>query len=327
MVSVARLVSTAAVAGGLLAGSVALGAGVASAAPAPSKVVPASCGQTVSAMPGDTVRVKPKIGQTEDYVIGGSPGTTRIPSTMERPSCEVDVKVKPGAGARLRAGRAGLRPRVRPGLRARIRPGLRAGGTDGGGARPAAPGAAPAPAAAPLAAAPAPAARAAAPAAIAPAPAAGRSATSSSRGSGAAASSVTDGLAPGAALPAVPSLPFGAAMAPAAPMAPVPPAAPDAQVLPTRNTATVAPADDSHGLGVPILIALIAGTGVAAFVVRMLVLRRRSEPAHAVPQHDGPFADDGSFADDPFAHDALDPAEETSIVDPAEARTVVGSRA
>ena len=38
MVSVARLVTTAAVAGGLLAGSVALGEGVASAAPAPSRV-------------------------------------------------------------------------------------------------------------------------------------------------------------------------------------------------------------------------------------------------------------------------------------------------
>ncbi len=127
---------------------------------------------------------------------------------------------------------------------------------------------------------------------------------------------MTDGLAPGA-LPAVPSLPLGAAMAPAAPMAPAPAAAPDAQVLPTRNTAAVTPADDSHGLGVPILIALIAGTGVAAFVVRMLVMRRRSEPAPAVPQHD----------DDPFAPAAVDPAEETSIVDPAEARTVVGSRA
>ena len=89
MVSVARLVSTAAVAGGLLAGPVALGAGVASAAPAPSKVVPASCGQTVSAMPGDTVRVKPKIGTDRglrdgrvagddaDPVVGGAPDRAR----------------------------------------------------------------------------------------------------------------------------------------------------------------------------------------------------------------------------------------------------------
>jgi hypothetical protein len=99
-------------------------------------------------------------------------------------------------------------------------------------------------------------------------------------------------------------------------MAPAPPAAPDAQVLPTRNTADLSPADDSHGLGVPILIALIAGTGVAAFVVRMVMLRRRSAPAHAAPRHDDPFA----------SGPLMDPAEETAFVEPAEARTVVGAR-
>jgi hypothetical protein len=309
MVSVARLVTTAAVAGGLLAGSVALGAGVASAAPAPSKVVPAACGQTVSALPGDTVRVKPRIGATQDYVVGGSPGTVRIPSTMERPMCEVDVKVRP-APATAAAPMAAYPMAAYP-----VAPAPAAAP----GVAPAAAPVAPAPAAAPVAAAPAPAARAAAPAPVAPAPAApaaaaGRASTPRTTGDpGAAASSVTDGLAPGAALPAVPSLPLGAA---AAPMAPAPPAAPEAQVLPTRNAAALTPADDSHGLGAPILVALIAGTGVAAFVVRMLVLRRRSEPAHAAPRHD----------EDPFAPAALDPAEETSLVDPAEARTVVGSR-
>jgi hypothetical protein len=296
MVSVARLVTTAAVAGGLLAGSVALGAGVASAAPAPSRVVPASCGQTVSALQGDTVRVKPKFGATQDYVVGGT-GTTRIPSTLERPDCEVDVQVR--APATAPAPMAAYPMAAYP-------------------VAPVAPAAAPAavaPAAAPVPAAPVPAARAAAPAPVAPVPASGRTATSrSTRGSGAPASSVADGLALPAALPPVPSLPLGAPMAPAPPAAA--PAAPDAQVLATRNTAALTPTDDSHGLGVPILVALIAGTGVAAFGVRMLVMRRRSTPAHAAPRHDDPFA--------PVA--AVDPAEETAMVDPAEARTVVGSR-
>jgi hypothetical protein len=294
MVSVARLVTTAAVAGGLLAGSVALGAGVASAAPAPSRVVPASCGQTVSALPGDTVRVKPRFGATQDYVVGGT-GTTRIPSTLERPDCEVDVQVR--APATAPAPMAAYPMAVYP-------------------AAPAAAPAAVAPAAAPVPAAPVPAARAAAPAPVAPVPASGRAATSrASRAAGAPASSVTDGLAPGAALPAIPSLPLGAPMAPAAPAAA--PAAPDAQVLATRNTAALTPADDSHGLGVPVLIALIAGTGVAAFGVRMVMLRRGSKAAHATARHDDPFAPVPS----------VDPAEETAVVDPAEARTVVGSRA
>jgi hypothetical protein len=292
MVSVARLVTTAAVAGGLLAGSVALGAGVASAAPAPSRVVPASCGQTVSALQGDTVRVKPRIGATEDYVVGGT-GTTRIPSTLERPNCEVDVQVR--APATAPAPMAAYPMAAYPVAPAPV---------------------AAAPAAAPVPAAPVPAARAAAPAPVAPVPASGRAATSrATRDSGAPASSVADGLALPAALPPVPSLPLGAPMAPAPPAAA--PAAPDAQVLATRNTAALTPADDSHGLGVPILVALIAGTGVAAFGVRMLVMRRRSTPAHAVPRHDDPFA--------PVA--VVDPAEETAVVDPAEARTVVGSRA
>jgi hypothetical protein len=292
MVSVARLVTTAAVAGGLLAGSVALGAGVASAAPAPSRVVPASCGQTVSALQGDTVRVKPKFGATQDYVVGGT-GTTRIPSTLERPDCEVDVQVR--APATAPAPMAAYPMAAYP-----VAP---------------APMAAAPVAAAPVPAAPVPVARAAAPAPAAPVPASGRTATSpATRGSGAPASSVADGLALPAALPPVPSLPLGAPMAPAPPAAA--PAAPDAQVLATRNTAALTPADDSHGLGVPILVALIAGTGVAAFGVRMLVMRRRSTPAHAAPRHDDPFA--------PAA--AVDPAEETAVVDPAEARTVVGSR-
>ncbi len=312
MVSVARLVTTAAVAGGLLVGPVALGAGVASAAPAPAKVVPASCGQTVSAMPGDTVRIKPKIGTTEDYVVGGAPGKVRIPSSAARPMCEVDVNVKAApapAAAPMAAypyGAYPMAPAAAPG--APVAPA-------------AAPAAAPIPAAAP-AAAPIPAAapRAAAPAAAAPLPATGRSTSRSATGSAAAASVPADALAAApapdaglAGLPGVAGLPLGA---PAAPAAPAPAPAADGQVVPTGNSSALPPAD-SHGLGVPVLIALLAGAGVAAFGVRMLMLRRGSTAAHAATRHEDPFASDFD----------VDPAEETALVEPAEARTVVGSRA
>jgi hypothetical protein len=310
MVSVARLVTTAAVAGGLLAGSVALGEGVASAAPAPSQVVPASCGQTVTAMSGDTVRVKPKFGVPQDYTMSGSPGTsTRIPSTMERPDCEVDVQMAGPVAAPVPVAAAPMyaAPAAAPGVAA---------------IPPAAPAAAPG-----VAAVPAPALRAAAPAPVAPVPSLGRS-TSRTAGSRAATSSSADALTapplPAGALPGAPSVPLGAAMPPA-PL----PAAPNAQVVPAGNTSALAPANDSHGLGVPVLIALLAGTGVAAFGVRMLMLRRgNSTPAHAVPHHENPFPPAAAVepARYPAVEPALDPAEETAVVDPAEARTVVGAR-
>lgn len=296
MVSVARLVTTAAVAGGLLAGSVALGEGVASAAPAPSRVVPAACGQTVTAMSGDTVRVKPKVGVPQDYTMSGSPGTaTRIPSTMERPGCEVDVQMAAPATAAAPMAVAPA-PAVAPGVAA-------------------------APAAAPgVAAAPAPAAIAAAPAPAAPVPSLSRSASRKAQGSRAATSPAAGDLlaapAPAAVLPGAPSAPLAAPMAP-----PAPPASPDAQVVPTGNTAALAPANDSHGLGVPILVALIAGTGVAAFGVRMLMLRRASAPAHAAPRDDNPFAPAAAPVGNSIP--AVDPAEETVVVDPAEARTMI----
>ncbi|HEY2224168.1 hypothetical protein [Actinomycetospora sp.] len=296
MVSVARLVTTAAVAGGLLVGTVALGEGVASAAPAPSRVVPASCGQTVTAMSGDTVRVKPRVGVPQDYTMSGSPGTaTRIPSSMQRPGCEVDVQMAgPATAAAPVAAPMVAAPMAAPGT-API-----------AGAPAAAPGAAGAPvAAAPRAALPAPAARGAA---AAPG---GRSAARTAPGSRAATPSAAGDLlaapAPAALVPAAPGL--------GAPVAAPLPAAPDAQVVPTGNASALPPADDSHGLGVPVLIALIAGAGVAAFGVRMLMLRRGNAADLAAPRHDDASA--------PVP--AEDPAERTVVVDPAEARTVVGS--
>ncbi len=270
MVLVARLVTTAAAAGGLLLGSVALGGGLASAAPAPTALVPASCGQTVSAMPGDTVRVTPRVGVPEDYVVGGSPGTTaRIPSTMTRPMCDVSVRMlappmvyapAPVAAAPMAAAPVAAAPAAAPGA-------------------PVAPGAAVAPGSrlAPVApAAPAP----AAPRAAAPTPAAG-----AAHSSGTATSSSAGSLGQASA-PFSPSAPLSPAslLAPPAPAAPAvlaPPADPAANVVSASNNSALPPADSSGGMGVPVLIALIAGTGVAALGVRMFLMRRGSTPAHA----------------------------------------------
>ncbi|HEY2191001.1 MAG TPA: hypothetical protein VGH76_01690 [Actinomycetospora sp.] len=279
MVLVARLVTTAAAAGGLLLGSVALGGGIASAAPAPTALVPASCGQTVSAMPGDTVRVTPRVGVPQDYTVGGAPGTTaHIPSSMARPGCDVNVQMLAPpvyyapAPAPVAAAPMAAAPAAAPGAVA-----------------PAAVGPCAAPAAPPLAAAgPAAAPAAPAPRAAAAAPAPKASTAHSSR---TAASS--DAGALGAAAPFSPSqllAPPPAAPAPAAPSAPADPAA---NVVSASNNSALPPADSSGGMGVPVLIALIAGTGVAAMGVRMFLMRRGngSTPAHAAGAEIDPSAE------------------------------------
>ncbi len=274
MALVARLVTTTALAGGMLAGSLALGAGLASAAPAPTGLIPASCGQTVSALPGDTVRITPRVGVPEDYVVGGSPGTTtKIPSSMSRPMCQ-DVTVRMLAPAMVAAPAMvpmAAAPAAAPGA---VAP---AAVAPGAAATPIVPAAPVAPAA--------PAALAAAPRAAAPAPAAKapkvRTATPSSEGA----------LAP---LPA--GLPAGSAAgllgAPLPPAAPAPPAAdPASHVVAASDRSALGPEDSSGGLGVPVLIALVAGTGVAAFGVRMLLVRRGAGAGAAAAHAAGPDPD------------------------------------
>ena len=75
---------TAATAVGVLAGSLFVGAGVAGATPVPQPpgggTVAASCGQTVSAYPGDRVLVTPLLGPsfTQSVLPGMSTITERI---------------------------------------------------------------------------------------------------------------------------------------------------------------------------------------------------------------------------------------------------------
>ena len=94
-------VLTALVAGGLVTGSVLLGAGTALAAPG-GDVVPASCGQTVRAESGDTVRVTPAIGSpiVRQVVAGMDPITQLIGGVLCR--VQVDV-VAPVASSVARA--------------------------------------------------------------------------------------------------------------------------------------------------------------------------------------------------------------------------------
>jgi hypothetical protein len=291
MVLVARLVTTAAAAGGLLLGSVALGGGIASAAPAPTGLVPASCGQTVSAYPGDTVRVSPKVGMPQDYNVGGSPGTTaHIPSSISRPGCDVNVRMLAPpvyyapAPAPVAAAPMAAAPAAAPGA---VAPGAYAPGA-------VAPGAV-APAAAPSLAPVAPAAPAA-PAAVAPRAAAPAAKTHSSK----TAASSDAGSIPAGSIGAG-SAPFSPAQLlappPAAPAVPAAPADPAANVVSASNNSALPPAADSGGMGVPILIALIAAAGVAALGVRMFLMRRANAaaPAHAAgPGHlDGPGGPDG----------------------------------
>jgi hypothetical protein len=262
-----RLVTTTAAAGGLLAASIALGGGLALAAPAPTRTIPAACGSTVTAMPGDVVHVTPKVGVPQDYTMSGSPGTeTRIPSTMERPSCEVDVRM---------GGAVAPAPVYAPYAAAPMAPAPQA----------IAPGAVAPGAVAPGAVAPG----ALAPAAVAPAaPLAAPAVPGGTAGqaSRARAGEALTSAPSASSLGALPSAPALAPPAPAlAPVAPAAPADPSANVLPASDAAKLAAQNsNSGGLGVPVLVALIAGAGVAAIGVRML-MNRRSTAAHALPRH------------------------------------------
>lgn len=81
-------------AGGVLAGSLLLGAGAAQAAPAGpygGGTVPATCGQTVTAYPGDTIRVTPKVGVP--FVQTARPGMAPVAMRIAGLLCSVPVNV------------------------------------------------------------------------------------------------------------------------------------------------------------------------------------------------------------------------------------------
>jgi hypothetical protein len=268
-----RLVSVAA-AGGVLTGSLLLGGGAALAAPAapaaPGDVVPARCGQTVQASPGDTVQVTKPLGGSFLVPITSAAGPLQsITQPLTGLLCRVQVQlVEPVATAAAAAvpPAAPLASAVASAGRA-VAPEAAPQPTAAAAAGPTA--AAAAPAAVPPAVAPAPALPPAALAAAAPAFAPSFNGLPSSF-LGAAPASAPAGLAaydPGQLLgSAFPGLKAGA---------PAYLGYDPASAVTTASQVQALPVDGlSGGMGVPVMLAVLALAGVAAFVVRSMVLRR-----------------------------------------------------
>ncbi|MCD2186432.1 hypothetical protein [Actinomycetospora soli] len=291
-----RLVSVAA-AGGVLTGSLLLGGGAALAAPAapaaPGDVVPARCGQTVQASPGDTVQVTPTLGAPFLVPITSAAGPLQsITRPLTGLLCRVQVQlVEPVATAAAAAvpPAAPLASAVANGSRAALDP--QSAQPSAAAASPtAAAAAAPAAPVAPMVA-PAPALPPAALAAPAFAPAF-TGLPSSFLGTPAA------GSAP-AGLPAYdPGQLLGSAFPGLKAGAPAYLGYDPASAVTTASQVQALPVDGlSGGMGVPVMLAVLALAGVAAFVVRSMVLRRAAgasvaatgpaEPAGPVVGNDG----------------------------------------
>ncbi len=256
---------TALVAGGLVTGSVLLGAGAASAAPAAGDVVPARCGQTVRAQPGDTVAVTPALGLpfTSPVVAGMAPITQLIGGVLCR--VQVDV-VEPVAGSVAQAAPplAPAATRLSGTAGSVLEPGARARATTPARAATPAPLAAPAPAALTP--------QQAAAAAPAFAPAFGALPTSFLR-------SASAGPAPGVRYDA--GLLLGSAFPGLRAGAPAYLGYDAASAVTTASQVQALPVDglDKGGVGVPALLAVLALSGVAAFTMRRIVLGRGATPA------------------------------------------------
>jgi hypothetical protein len=300
-------VLTALVAGGLVTGSVLLGAGTALAAPG-GDVVPASCGQTVRAESGDTVRVTPVIGApiVRQVVAGMDPITQLIGGVLCR--VQVDV-VAPVASSVARAAPplAPAASRVSGSSGSELAPSTRARATPRSQAGAPAPAAAPGPA---PAAAPVLTPQQATAAAPAFAPAFGALPTSFLR-------SASAGPAPGLRYDA--GLLLGSAFPGLRPGAPAYLGYDAASAVTTASQVQALPVDglEKGGVGVPALLAVLALSGVTAFAVRRVVLGRGvtppvapgadEEPADIEASTDAPAdtpvdeTDDVTVADDPGA--------------------------
>jgi hypothetical protein len=266
--SAVRWTSVAAL-GGALGGALLAGGGVADAA-APTQaagamVVPASCGQTVTARQGDLVEVRPEVGRAQRYVVSGAPGTTQhIQPGIGQPFCDVAIQVAQPVMmvAPAPAYTVPVAPAAAPGA---VAPGAVAPG-------------------APLAAAPA-APRAAAPAIAPTARAATPKRAPHSAVSDVPLTAAAPGAVPGAAL--APGAAFAAAPAASAPAS----NDPAARVLPASEASKITPPASRDGLGVPVILALIAGAGVAAGGVRVAMTRKAAKEdalRGAVPPPEAP---------------------------------------
>lgn len=259
-----RLVSAVA-AGGVLTGALLVGGGVASAAS--GETIDASCGDTVTASPGDTVRVKPLLGAAILVPITDAAPLQPITRTLAGVLCQVQVKVllpvtsqvakaapplKPVTDAVSGAGGAVLDPKPAPASASRQ-----------AAATPAPQAVTPVPAAPP---AMSPAAIAAAAPAFAPA-------------FTALPSSFVGAAAPVASPGGLRTYDAGALFGSAFPGlragAPAYLGYDPASAVTTASQVQALPVDGlSGGLGVPVMLAVLAMAGVAAFVVRAMVLRR-----------------------------------------------------
>ncbi|MCD2194717.1 hypothetical protein LQ327_15190 [Actinomycetospora endophytica] len=299
--------------GGALSGALLAGGGIADAASAPAQaqgaeVVPASCGQTVTARQGDLVEVHPEVGRAQRYVVSGQPGTVQhIQPGIGQPFCDVAIQVAQPVMmvAPAPAYTVPVAPAAAPGAAV-------------------APGTAPAPGA-PLAAA-APAAPHAAAPGIAPTAKASKRSAATRAPSAAVSDVPLTAAAPGAAPGALPLTAPGAFTG-AAPAATAPPADPAAQVLPASEASKLTPPANRDGLGVPVILALIAGAGVAAGGVRVAMTRRAAKEdavrGAVPPRPEAPSELSLPEADLRAAH-SLD-AEPTGTVSPDEYPTEIHS--
>lgn len=274
-----RLVSVAA-AGGVLTGSLLLGAGAAFAAP--GEVVPARCGQTVQANPGDTVRVTPTLGLPFLVPITGTAGPLQtITKPLTGLLCEVQVKVVEPVTSRVAEAVPQAEPltdAVASGTGQALNP---KSATPSAAAAPA-PAPAATPAAAPAPMVPAPKARELPPAALAAA------APAFAPSFNALPSSFLGATAPLSAPAGLPAYDPGQLLGSAFPGleagAPAYLGYDPASAVTTASQVQALPVDGmSGGMGVPVMIAVLALAGVAAFVVRSMVLRRAAGSAVVAP--------------------------------------------
>jgi hypothetical protein len=323
-----RLVSVAA-AGGVLTGSLLLGGGAAFAAPvapaAGGQVIPAQCGTTVQAQPGDTVQVTPLLGLPINVPIGSAAGPLQsINQSIAGALCQVQVQLVAPVTTYVAAAAPPLAP-----LTSTVEQGSRT--ALGGPAPAAAPAQAPAATAAPAPVAPravVPPAPAALPptaiAAAAPAFAPSFNSLPSSFLGGATPSTLPGGL-PAAGAPAYdPSQLLGSAFPGLKAGAPAYLGYDPASAVTTASQVQALPVDGmSNGMGVPVMLAVLALAGVAAFVVRAMVLRRATAAAAAAP---APATEDTDAVDelDGMDFDDLSPEALTEIRTPAPSSPAIG---
>jgi hypothetical protein len=325
---------TSLLAGGLVTGSLLLGAGAAIAAPSSDDVVEARCGQTVRAEPGQQVKVIPDLGVP--IVREVTQGMDPITATLGGILCRVQVTVVEPVTTRVAEAAPPLRQateELREGTGAVLAPSSRPKAS-------ATPRSQVAPVATPAATAPAMTPQQAAAAAPAFAPAFSALPSSFLRSAA--------GPAPGVAA-YDPNMLLGSAFPGLRAGAPAYLGYDAASAVTTASQVQALPVDGltNGGVGVPALIAVLVLSGVAAFAVRRIVLGaagvgvRAAAPAPVVP---APEVDERGEADGvdevdeldddaltvaaiaaPAPVDSVDRVDSVDPVDPVdEAATVVG---